>query len=81
VIISEIEKDIKMPTVRSKFKYPWDKMELNDSIFITAEEGESLEKLKRQVGPAARYYGNVSGKKFKTILMRADNGIRVWRIE
>ncbi len=81
MIISEIEKNIKMPTVHSKFKYPWDKMELNDSIFIAAEEGESLEKLKRKVGPAARYYGNVSGKKFKTLLMHVDNGVRIWRIE
>ena len=81
MIINEIEKDIKMPTVHSKFKYPWERMELNDSILITAEQGEFPEKLKRRVGPAARYYGNVTGKKFKTLLMLADNGVRVWRIE
>ncbi len=81
MIVHEIEKGIQMPTVHSKFKYPWEKMDINDSVFITAEEGNSLESLKKRVGAAARYYGKVTGKKFKALLMRADNGVRVWRIE
>ncbi len=27
-----------------------------------------------------RYYGNVTGKKFKTLMVREDNGVRVWRL-
>ena len=81
MIISEIDKNVKMPTVHTKFNYPWDKMELNDSVLIKAEDGESLDTLKKQVGPSARYYGNVTGKKFKALLMRQENGIRVWRVE
>ncbi len=81
MIVTEIDKNVKMPTVHSKFDYPWEKMEVNDSVLIKAEHGESLDKLKRQVGPSARYYGNVTGKKFKALLMRQENGIRVWRIE
>ena len=81
MIVNEIEKNVKVPAVHSKHKYPWDQMEINDSVFIRAEKGESLYKLKRKVGPAARYYGDVTGKKFKTLLMREDNGVRVWRIE
>jgi len=81
MIVSEIEKNVSVPAVHSKHKYPWDQMEVNDSVFIKADQGESLYKLKRKVGPAARYYGDVTGKKFKTLLMRDDNGIRVWRLE
>jgi len=81
MIVSEIDKDVKMPTVHSKFRYPWEKMEVNDSVLIKAEDGESLDALKRQVGPSARYYGNVTGKKFKALLMRQEDGVRVWRIE
>jgi len=78
--INKIEKDVKLPEVHSKHKYPWDQMEVNDSVLITADKGQSLYDLKRKVGPAARYYGDVTGKKFKTLLMREDNGVRVWRI-
>ncbi len=81
MIINKIEKKVKIPVVHSKFKYPWDDMEVNDSVFIEADEGESLFKLKRRVGPSASYYGNVTGKKFKTMLMREENGVRTWRIE
>ncbi len=48
---------------------------------IAADKGESLFNLKRKVGPSARYYGNVTGKKFKTLMVREDNGVRVWRTE
>ncbi len=81
MIINTIEKDVEIPVVHSKFKYPWDEMAVNDSVFIGAEKGESLFKLKRTVGPSASYYGNVTGKKFKTMLMREDHGVRVWRIK
>jgi len=81
MIINKIEKDVSVPVVHSKFKYPWDEMKINDSVFIAADEGESLYRLKRIVGPSASYYGNVTGKKFKTLMMREDNGVRVWRIE
>ena len=81
MIINEIQKDVKVPVVHSKHNYPWEDMKINDSVFIQADKGESLYKLKRKVGPAARYYGDVTGKKFKTLLMREDNGVRVWRIE
>ncbi len=80
MIINQIEEGIEIPSVHSRYKYPWDAMDVNDSVFIAAENGESLDKLKRRVGPSARYYGNVTDKKFKTLLMREDNGVRVWRL-
>ena len=80
MIIHEIEKGVDIPTVHSRYKYPWEEMEINDSVFIVAENGETLDRLKRRVGPSARYYGKVSGKKFKTLLMREEHGVRVWRV-
>jgi hypothetical protein len=80
MIIGKIEKSVKIPTVHSKLNYPWEEMEVDDSIFIGADKGESLFNLKRKVGPSARYYGNVTGKQFKTLMIREENGVRVWRI-
>ena len=79
--INKIEKDVPIPVVKSKFDYPWDKMEVGDSVFIEADEGQDLFKLKRIVGPSASYFGNVTGRKFKTMMMREENGVRTWRIE
>ncbi len=79
--IGKIESKVKIPEVHSKQKYPWSDMKVGDSVFIEAEKEEDLYMLKRRVGPAARYYGDVSGKKFKTLLMREEHGVRVWRIE
>ena len=78
--IGKIEKGVIIPTVHSKLNYPWEEMEVDDSIFISADKGESLFNLKRKVGPSARYYGNVTGKQFKTLMIREENGVRVWRI-
>ena len=79
--IGKIEKGVKIPVVHSKNKYPWDKMEVGDSVFIEAEKGQSLFDLKRKVGPSARYYGQITGKQFKTLMMREENGVRIWRLE
>jgi hypothetical protein len=80
MIIGKIEKSVKIPTVHSKLNYPWEEMEVDDSIFIGADKEETLFNLKRKVGPSARYYGNVTGKQFKTLMIREENGVRVWRI-
>ena len=79
--INKIEKNFPIPVVKSRFDYPWDKMEVGDSVFIEADEGQSIYSLKRIVGPSAFYFGNVTGKKFKTMMMREENGVRTWRIE
>ena len=56
-------------------------MEVGDSVFVEATKEQSLFDLKRKVGPSARYYGAVTGKKFKTLMIREDNGVRIWRLE
>ena len=42
MIIGKIQKNVKIPTVHSKLNYPWEEMEVDDSIFIGADNGESL---------------------------------------
>jgi hypothetical protein len=79
--IGKIEKKVEMPVVHSKIKYPWQEMQVGDSVLIQADDGETLYNLKRRVGPAARYYGDKTGKQFKTLLDRDGNGVRVWRIK
>ena len=56
-------------------------MKVGDSVLIEADKGEKLYNLKRKVGPSARYYGEKTGKQFKTLLDHEANGVRVWRIE
>ena len=79
--IGKIEKNVEIPVVHSKTKYPWDQMEVGDSVLVIAEKGQTLFNLKRKVGPSARYYGNVTGKKFKALMIREENGVRIWRLE
>jgi len=56
-------------------------MEVGDSVFFEAEKKENLYNIKRIVGPAARYYGDKTGKRFKTLLERENNDMRIWRIK
>ncbi len=79
--IYEIEKNVAIPEVHSKNKYPWPDMKVGDSVLIQAEKGEKLYNLKRKVNPSARYYGEKTGKKFKALIDYDGNGIRVWRVE
>ncbi|MBW2184644.1 MAG: hypothetical protein JRF49_12385 [Deltaproteobacteria bacterium] len=48
---------------------------------IQSEKRGKLYDLKRKVGPAARYYGEKTGKQFKTLIDHETNCIRVWRLE
>ena len=79
--VYSIEKNVPIPVVHSKHEYPWGDMEVNDSVLILAEKEETLFNLKRRVGPAARYFGQKTGKQFKTLMMREENGVRVWRMK
>jgi hypothetical protein len=79
--VKKAEKKVTNPVIHSKTKYPWAEMEIGDSVLIIADKGQTLSKLKRRVGRAGRYYGQMNGKKFKTLIMREENAVRVWRIE
>lgn len=77
----KIEKKVPVPEVNSGVNYPWPHMKVGDSVFFEPEKEESLDELNRTVVNSCRYYGYRTEKKFKTMLMREENGIRVWRIE
>ena len=79
--IGKIEKKVEIPVVHSRYQYPWPQMEAGDSVLIQPEKGESLFSLKRKVGPSARYYGEKTGTKFKTLVDHDGKGVRVWRVE
>ena len=79
--IHKVEKNVPIPEVHSKIKYPWPELKVGDSVLIEAEKGDRLYNLKRKVGPSARYYGEKTEKKFKTLIDHDVNGVRVWRIE
>ena len=64
-----------------KIKYPWPHMKVGDSVFIQAEDGELLYKLKRNVWTSSHHHGKRTGKKFSIRVDQANNGVRVWRIE
>jgi hypothetical protein len=70
-----------MKVVNSQRKYPWPDMKVGDSVFFQAEEGELFYNLKPKVCASSHYYGKKTGKKFKMKADRANNGVRIWRIE
>jgi len=77
----KIENNVPIPDVHSKSKYPWPEMEVGDSVFIKAEEGETPTRLNGIVSSSVRYYGRKTGRKFRTRVFSEENGIRVWRVE
>lgn len=78
--IGKIEKDIPIPEVNSKTNFPWPKMDVGDSVLVCTGKSEKVGNLKRKVKGSARYYGNKTGKKFRSLISREEAGIRVWRV-
>ncbi len=79
--IGTIEKDVPIPAVHSKINFPWDDMEVGDSVLIKAGKGEAVDDLRRKVKGSARYYGSKTGKRFRSLVSREENSVRVWRLE
>ncbi len=79
--IGKIEKNVEIPLMRTKTKYPWPDMEVGDSVLIYLEEGKSLAGFRRKTSNFAHYYGDLTGKKFRSQIDRSANGVRIWRVE
>ena len=60
--------------------YPFEEMEVGDSFFVPAGEIELRQMLKR-VRVACCRGKLISGHKFCSHSVPAENGIRVWRVE
>jgi uncharacterized ParB-like nuclease family protein len=55
-------------------------MEVGDSVLVKAVKGEEVDSLKRKVKGSARYYGIKTGKRFRSLISREEQGVRVWRV-
>jgi len=69
--------------VRTGSKYPFDKMEVNDSIFVVLIEGDTGRLLLNRLSQATRNYGKKQEPEQHFILrIRVENeisGVRIWR--
>ena len=79
--IGNIEKKVPIPQVRSKFNFPWPEMEVGDSLLVKAGKLETVDTLKGKIKGSARYYGEKTGRKFRSLIDREEKGVRVWRTE
>lgn len=77
--IGKIERNVPIPQVRSKFNFPWPEMEVGDSILVKAGSSESVDRLKGKIKGSARYFGEKTGRKFRSLIDREEKGVRVWR--
>ena len=59
-------------------KYPWN-MEISDSFFVPAGEGEPLNRLQIRVSGACSAWRQRHGGRYSTRQM--DGGVRVWQDE
>ena len=66
----EIEKGIPVPARGRKEKYPWSRLEVEDSFFVA---GAKTKRFAAADG-ARKKYG------FKITIRTVDGGIRVWRV-
>ena len=64
----KIDKNIPLP--KPRIKYPWDEMEIGDSIFIPNKTTQTF----RQAYAASKRYGKAFCQRNTT------HGVRVWRI-
>ncbi len=79
--VGKIDKNVPFPEVHSKFTFPWPEMEVGDSVLIKTGKAENVDILKRKVKGSARYYAVKTGKKFRSLINRDEDGVRVWRVE
>lgn len=64
--------DKNVPRPRSRHKYPWPDMQVNDSVLIPADRADSA-------STSAYHYGKKHGRKFEQHL--SSKGLRIWRVK
>jgi len=79
--IHKIEKNVPIPETTSRNKYPWPEMEVGNSVLVMADADESLDLLQNKANSSLWHCRQMTGKRFKTMIDRENNGVRVWRIE
>ena len=79
-----IDKDIPFPEdTRSSAKYPFQHMDVGDSLFLPLKEGDNAKRMKNRLSQATRTYGKKQDPERHFIIRyRLENeisGVRIWR--
>lgn len=74
----EIEKSIPAPEGHRAQKYPFGKMNVNDSFLVPCESGDYMHAQSR-VGNAMRGYAKRRGNGWGGKTGKVEGGVRIWR--
>ena len=79
-----IDKDIPFPEdTRSSAKYPFQHMDVGDSLFLPLKEGDNAKRMKNRLSQATRTFGKKQDPECHFIIRyRLENevsGVRIWR--
>ena len=84
----KIEKNVQLPTdLRSKNTYPFEDMEVGDSIFIKLAEKDDAQRLRNRLAQASRNFGKKQDPEWTFVLRYMlesygsleVSGVRIWR--
>lgn len=76
----KIDKNIPLPKKKNRRVYPIDKMEINDSFFVSVPNKNEIEKRRQNIYIAIwRFCKKNTEKKFTTASV--EGGVRVWRLK
>ena len=78
--IGKIEKNIPIPETRSS-KYFWADIEVGGSVSIGTSADETLDILRNRVSKSIHKFNRRTGRKLRSMSIREDNEVRVWRTE
>jgi len=67
----QIEKNVPKPASNRHAKYPWQSMEVGDSVFFDNSYDDG------KIRSSLSHYGKRSGRVYSA--HRVDGGVRVWR--
>ena len=73
----KVEKGVEIPPMKAHNKYPWDRLEVGDSFFVTLTN-RNEHSLRSSLAACAN---NRSRRGNKFIVRKVDGGFRVWRTE
>jgi len=81
MIVGKVEKNVPIPAGYTKYKFPWAKMEVGDSVLIKVGENEGIKKMRSIIRRSGRYYGEKTNKKFRFETNPERTAVRIWRTE
>ena len=78
----KIEKDIPIPDVISRYKYPFEEMEIGESFFVELGTHQNYISLRESIKLSARYNSRNNGRSYHVSIIESGEklGVRCWRI-